>query len=71
MRTPRVALLVETSREYGRGLLRGIIRYQRSHGPWSISFQPHGLDEPPPSWLRTWKGDGIIARINNSATARG
>jgi LacI family transcriptional regulator len=70
MKTPRVALLVETSREYGRGLLRGIIRYQRKHGPWSISFQPHGLDEPPPRWLRTWKGDGIIARINNRSTAR-
>lgn len=69
MKTPRVALLVETSREYGRGLLRGIIRYQRKHGPWSITFQPHGLGEPPPEWLRTWKGDGIIARINDSATA--
>lgn len=70
MKTPRVALLVETSREYGRGLLRGIIRYQRKHGPWSITFQPHGLGEPPPAWLRTWKGDGIIARINDAATAR-
>ncbi|MBP7950168.1 MAG: XylR family transcriptional regulator [Verrucomicrobiales bacterium] len=70
MNTPRVALLVETSREYGRGLLRGIIRYQRKHGPWSITFQPHGLDEPPPSWLGTWKGDGIIARINDCTTAQ-
>jgi LacI family transcriptional regulator len=65
----RIALLVETSREYGRGLLRGIIRYQREHGPWSIAFAPHGLDEPPPPWLSTWKGDGIIARINDHATA--
>lgn len=65
----RVALLVETSREYGRGLLRGIIRYQRKHGPWSIMFQPHGLGEPPPHWLRSWKGDGIIARIDDVAMA--
>ena len=70
MKAFRVALLVETSREYGRGLLRGIIRYQRKHGPWSITFQTHGLGEPPPPWLRTWKGDGIIARINDEATAR-
>lgn len=69
MNAPRVALLVETSREYGRGLLRGIIRYQRKHGPWSITFQPHGLGEPPPPWLSTWKGDGIIARVNDLATA--
>lgn len=70
MPAPRVALLVETSREYGRGLLRGIIHYQRKHGPWSITFQPHGLGQPPPPWLRTWKGDGVIARINDHATAR-
>ena len=35
-RLRHVSLLIETSREYGRGLLRGVIRYQREHGPWSI-----------------------------------
>src|SRR5262245_58154901 len=45
---PRVALLIETSRQYGRDLLRGVIRYQREHGPWSMYFEPHGLGEPPP-----------------------
>ena len=39
----RVALLIETSREYGRGLLRGIIRYQQEHQPWSLYFKPQGL----------------------------
>ncbi|HPA18678.1 MAG TPA: XylR family transcriptional regulator [Verrucomicrobiae bacterium] len=67
---PHIALLVETSREYGRGLLRGIIRYQREHGPWSIYFKPHGLGEPPPSWLAAWRGDGILARINDRRMAR-
>lgn len=47
-RVPHVALLVETSREYGRNLLRGITRYEREHPRWSISFQPNGLGEPPP-----------------------
>ena len=60
---PRVALLIETSREYGRGLLRGIIRYHQEHGPWSIYFKPHGLGDPPPSWLKSWHGDGILARV--------
>lgn len=69
MPTPRVALLVETSREYGRGLLRGIIRYQQEHGPWSIYFKPHGLNEPPPPWLANWQGDGILARIDNRPMA--
>ncbi len=30
---PKVLLLVETSREYGRALLRGIAKYGRLHGP--------------------------------------
>ena len=65
MATPVVALLIETSREYGRGLLRGIIRYQREHGPWSVYFKPQGLGDPPPRWLARWRGDGILARIND------
>src|ERR671914_793790 len=68
-RLPHIALLIETSREYGRGLLRGVSRYHQEHGPWSIYFEPHGLNEPPPSWLKNWRGDGIIARIDNRRTA--
>ncbi len=69
MDAPRVALLIETSREYGRGLLRGIIHYQQNHRPWSLYFKPQGLDAPPPAWLGSWRGDGIIARINDRAMA--
>lgn len=60
-----VALLVETSREYARGLLRGVARYHQQSGPWSIFFETHGLNAPPPTWLKNWDGDGILARINN------
>ena len=68
-RLPHVALLIESSREYGRGLLRGVARYHQEHGPWSIYFEPHGLNERPPSWLKHWHGDGILARIDNRRTA--
>jgi len=34
--TPRVALLVETSNTYGRGLLAGVAEYVQAFGPWSI-----------------------------------
>lgn len=60
----RVAVVVETSREYGRGVLRGIIRYEHEHGPWSIYFQPGGLGEPPPAWFRDWRGDGVLVRAD-------
>lgn len=66
---PHIALLIETSREYARGLLRGVARYHHEHGPWSIYFVPHGLDEPPPAWLKQWKGDGILCRINSKRMA--
>ena len=65
-----VALLIETSRSYGRGLLRGIIRYQREHGPWSIYFEPRGLNDSAPNWLKSWRGHGILARINDRRTAQ-
>ncbi len=62
-RTRRVAVLIETSRGYGRGLIRGIIQYCREHEGWEVFFKPQGLDELPPPWLKGWKGDGILARI--------
>ncbi len=67
---PHVAILVETSRAYGRGLLRGVARYVGEHGPWSIYFRPHGLDDPPPRWLTGWRGDGILVRINDRRMAK-
>src|SRR5262245_14926027 len=66
----RIALLIETSREYGRGLLPGIMRYEREHGPWSIYFEPRGLFDSPPQWLSSWDGDGILARVGTAAMAR-
>jgi LacI family transcriptional regulator len=65
-----VAILIETSRAYGRGLLRGIARYHRERAEWSTYFQPQGLGDPPPPWLANWRGDGILARIDNPALAQ-
>lgn len=64
-----VAILVETSRSYGRGVLRGVARYNHERGRWSTYFRPHGLGDPVPEWLKTWQGDGILARIDNRRTA--
>ncbi|MEI6235314.1 MAG: DNA-binding transcriptional regulator [Planctomycetota bacterium] len=67
---PRVALLIETSNAYGRGLLRGVVAYAREHRPWSFYFVEQGRGDPPPQWLSSWDGDGIIARIENERIAR-
>src|SRR4051812_22108643 len=66
----RVAVLIESSRAYGRGLLRGVARYNREHGHWSVYLQPHGLDHPPPPWLKRWRGDGILVRIGDRRMLR-
>ncbi len=63
-RTPQVALLLETSTEFGRGLLRGILRYSRLHGPWSLHVAPGHLDQVLPK-AGSWSGTGIIARIRS------
>lgn len=68
-RVPRVAVLIESSRAFGRGLLQGIADYSRHHGPWSMYFEPQGLGVAPPSWLSNWDGDGILARIDDQRMA--
>ena len=41
---PHVALIVETSKVYGREILLGISRYMALHGPWSIFTQERGQE---------------------------
>ncbi len=66
----KVALLIEATNGYARGLLHGVARYAHEHGRWTIYFEPRALDEPPPKWLKGWKGDGILARIGNRRSAK-
>ena len=66
---PKVALLVETSNAYARGLLAGIEDYLRAHGPWSVYLGERGRGDRPPDWLAKWDGDGIIARVENRRIA--
>ena len=68
-RPPRVALLIETASSYGRGLLRGISRYARLHGPWSFFLEPGGQEENPPP-LREWGVDGVITLLRTRRQAR-
>lgn len=64
-----IAVVVETSNAYARGILRGIHDYQREHPEWSVYLTEHGRHEPDTSLAGTWDGDGVIARIETSATA--
>jgi LacI family transcriptional regulator len=63
-----VALLIETARAYGRGVLQGIVRYARLHGPWAFYVTPGDLQQVLPR-MEDWGGGGIIGRIENRETA--
>jgi len=69
-RRRQIALLIETSNAYGRGLLEGITAYLHEHRDWSVYLSEHGRGDVVPAWLKGWKGDGIIARIENAEVAR-
>ena len=64
----QVAVLIETSREYGRGLLRGVTRFHREKPNWSVYFRQQDLGAALPRWMKSWKGDGILARVANKKT---
>lgn len=66
---PKVALLVETSRGFGRDLLHGVARYARIHGPWSFHITPGDFEQAVPK-MKQWGGTGIIARIPNERVAK-
>ena len=68
-KVPRVALLMETSRGYGRELLRGIAEYVRLHGPWDLIVSPGDFLQKVPD-LKAWGATGVICRIENEQIAR-
>lgn len=65
-----VALLIESSNAYARGLLQGIIAYQQQHEAWSIYLPEQDRGATPPKWIRNWRGDGVIARIETEEIAK-
>jgi LacI family transcriptional regulator len=69
MQIPRVALLIESSNAYARGLLAGIAEYIQEHGPWSVFLPESGRADLAAGMLRGWKGDGIIVRAEDQRTA--
>lgn len=64
-----MALLVETSNAYGRGLLRGIQEYVVANPGWSLYLVEHSRLDTDLTWLDGWRGDGVIARIENAEIA--
>ena len=66
---PNVAVIVETSNSYARGILLGIHDYAKSRR-WTLYLTEHGRHEIDESFAGDWKFDGIIARIETDRMAR-
>lgn len=62
VRRKRVALLIETSTTWGRGLIRGIARYAHEQAHWALTVEPRGTHERP-TLPFNWRGDGVIGRF--------
>ncbi|MFA6506637.1 MAG: XylR family transcriptional regulator [Treponemataceae bacterium] len=64
-----VALIIETSNAYARGILHGLRDFIRDERGWSIYLAEHGRHEVDASFPPDWDGDGVIARIETEAIA--
>lgn len=63
----QVAVLVGTSRDWGRHLVRGILAYSEKITPWNIWIHPNGgkFNALPENWT----GEGIIASVKTQELA--
>lgn len=63
----KVILLIDGSGALGRGLLRGIAKYSRLHGPWAFYrkapfYRLQGFDAKTLPQLKQWGATGVILR---------
>jgi LacI family transcriptional regulator len=61
-----IALLVDGSRAYGRGIFRGVAEFAGKRDDWLILPQERNRSDNLPAWLRSNRVDGIIAFIPNA-----
>ena len=65
----RIAVLVESSRAYGRGLMHGISNYASMREDWQLYYHESTLETSLGDWLEHWHGDGILARVTTGKDA--
>jgi LacI family transcriptional regulator len=63
----KVILLIESSSECGRNLIRGIVNYSSLHKPWAFFLEPLSYKEITErkntlAWIKEIDADGIIVR---------
>jgi LacI family transcriptional regulator len=66
--TPRIALMVDTSTNFGTQIIEGVSRFVREHRSWQLLVQPRGEQERS-LMPRYWHVDGVIARVTRRTLA--
>jgi LacI family transcriptional regulator len=64
-----IAILVESSRAFGRGLIHGITDYAARRRDWQFHFQESSLAQTSLNWIFRSRIDGILARITSAEMA--
>jgi LacI family transcriptional regulator len=62
-----IALCMQLSDFYEHGIARGVVRYAKSKPDWRL--YGYGWMFRPLADIARWKGDGVIARVEDSETA--
>jgi LacI family transcriptional regulator len=66
----RIAVLLDSSRAFGRGILHGIAECLHDFRHWLMYYQEGAQGELLPEWFDRWEGDGVIARIEDDRMAQ-
>lgn len=61
----KIALLIESSRAYGRGVILGIANFAHAHDNWLMFHHERLLSEGIPDWFEKLNPDGVIVRTDN------
>lgn len=64
-----IAILVESSRAFGRGLIQGITDYASRRDDWQLHFQESSIGSNSMDWIAGRRIDGILARITGTKMA--
>ncbi len=63
----KILLIIDVSREHGRGIARGVRRYSDQNAHWWILYENRQIFEQHKQLLSDWHGDGIISRSGSPA----
>ncbi|MDB6028864.1 MAG: transcriptional regulator [Verrucomicrobiales bacterium] len=67
---PHVTICVDRAQSYGGEILKGITKYVNVFGPWTLSIDPRFHGEYEAGWLKNWRGDGMIAYVEDPRLAK-